>query len=450
MPVYKIKDAAGVRYLASVQDKRRGIPRVKRTFQTRKEAREWEQAVRDDAHAALMGHERRYVFGQALARYLAEDSPQKKSHRDDVYNANALRMPAWDQTSRRWVRLEQLPLDEVPAGLAVWSADQRQILRRAYLGARTGDDERAVAQLSQKRKRAVAQLYQQRKRADGRVAWYWQPHPTAGAEPKPRVEVTDHALIARLDASPGRGPVSRSTLRVRQILVKRVLYLAWRRSTKSDMWLASDVSKLIDVEAPSASRKEFLTPEQVTALVIAAGVHFDDAILAAAWIGWRRGNVVGSKSEVRDRDIEGLTWARVVFPVYDESGAEVQFGYIVSSDTKNGEPVAQPMSTRLEQLLRCRWLVRNGPYVFHQGDGRPWGDFRKRWKTAKRRAGVPLNFVWHGLRHTWTTEMLRNSVHKSHVQRLGGWKDSKMVDIYAHLQIADLRGSVNFNKGQSK
>lgn len=421
MPVYKLTNG---RYQASIQDTRRNIPRTKRTFDTRKEAADWLAAVKHDAHARLLGHQRRHLFGEALARYLREESPKKRTHKDDVYNARALRYPIAD--GRRWLRLELLPLDEIPAAMSTWSADQRAIVKRSYIG---------------------DALYQLRRRADDSLAWYHQPSPHTGQEPPVRVEVTDPALIEQLQGAPGRGPVTASTLRIRQALVRRVLRVAWERwNSPSDIWLTQDIARRIKNDKPTAPRVEFLLYDQLLALLIHAPIHFDDAILGAAWIGWRRGNVIGSFSRARGRDIEGLTWDRVVFSVYDEHQRLVQPGYILASETKNGRALAQPLSKRVEQLLQLRWSVRNGRYVFHRGDGRTWGDAKRVWLNVKRAAGIPTNFRWHGLRHTWASELARANVDDARLQALGGWSDPKMVRVYAHLRLDDLLGAVNLNR----
>lgn len=89
------------------------------------------------------------------------------------------------------------------------------------------------------------------------------------------------------------------------------------------------------------------------------------------------------------------------------------------------------------------WEYRNGHLVFHRGDGRQWGDFRKTFNRAKRLANIPAAFRWHDLRHTWASNMIRNGAPARHVQELGGWRNASMVQRYSHLNIEHLRDTVN-------
>ncbi|PKM43225.1 MAG: hypothetical protein CVV05_15375 [Gammaproteobacteria bacterium HGW-Gammaproteobacteria-1] len=415
-----IRKLQGGRWQADIADKRRGIPRVKRAFDTKKEAQEWEAAVRAQAHDRLLGHRARRLFGEALAEYLRTESPHKKTHGDDLSNARALRYPV--QAGRRWLRLEQVPLDDsedgIIAAFAKWQADQKAVLRRAYVG---------------------NEIYQLRRNERGE-AWYHQPDPADGSQPAPRYEVTDPALLARLARTRGRGPYSASTLRVRGILVSHILTLAWKKWR----WIKDNLAAFIEHEDAAPGREADLGYEQLLALIIAAPVGLDAAILAGAWIGWRRANILGRAKTAQKDAVEGLTWSRVVFPI--SRGDELlQAGYILApgGTTKNGAPLAQPMSERVEQLLRLMWDWRAGDLVFHRGDGTPWHEFRRIWVRIKKAAGIPADFRWHDLRHVWASAMVRAGVVGRHLQELGGWKDAKMPNRYAHLNLEHLLDAVN-------
>lgn len=414
--------AGKLRYQADVQDTLRGVPRTKRSFATRKEAAEWVAAVHTEGQARLIGRRPQRLFGDALARYLREESPHKASHEDDKRNAIALRYPV--QHERRWLRLEDTPLEEMVPALAAWTADMRLVTRRRYLG---------------------AAYFLQRPGVNGEPTWFEQPSPSDGEQPRPRFEVRDRTLIAELEEPGGRGPYSGDTLRIRQALVRRILRLAWRRWD----WLEHDLAGKIECERPGAGREAFLTVEQLQALMHAAaaavkldgspdpvGTHFADAIMGAAFIGWRKQNVLQ------------LEWSRVAFPVYEQDGDHrrlMQAGviWVDAPQVKNRKPLAQPISERLELLLQRRWACRNGTLVFHRGDGNPFGDFRSRFKTALKKAGLPIDFRWHDLRHTWASHLLQSGVSDRHLQELGGWGDQKMVRRYSHLRVEHLLESVN-------
>lgn len=436
MPVRKYRTASGkTRWQADFRNERRGLPRIKRSFDTRKEAEAWLDAVRQKGHAWYLGERERHTFGQALSRYLTQESPRKRTHADDVTNASALRYPYWD--GRAFQLLEHTSLEEAVPALADWLADQRLVTRRRYFG---------------------GAYYLERAEPAGARAWYLQPAPDAGDTPAPRELVTDKALLARLAAPGGRGPYSTDTLRLRQVLAGRVLRLAWKRWG----WLETDIADRIELETPGRGRELYLDETQLAALIEAAAgatlpdgsadpvaPHFADAIAGAACIGWRRANLLA------------LDWGHVIFPVYENTptGRKLtQVGVIWTEGetTKNGEPLAQPIGDELLALLERRWAQRltaverladgterHHNLVFHDGAGRPFGDTRKRFASAKRRAGVRSDFRWHDLRHTWASLRAQSGVSDRHLQELGGWKTAAMVRRYSKLQVEHLLEAVN-------
>ncbi len=427
MSIRKLKNG---RWQADHKDKFRNIPRTRKTFDTKKEGEDWLAAVRRDGTDRLLGHKRRRLFGEALAKYLREESPKKLTHVEDLSNAAALRWPFWDSETRRWLRLEESALDDVPADLAKWTVDLRAVRDRRYLGNR---------------------LYQLRDRADGRPTWFEQPSPNTGDRPAPRNEVTDPALRARLDAKPGRGPFATATLRVRQLLVSSVLRCAWRHwSKESDKWLDHDIAGKIQLDAAALERDEWADYDTLLALIIAAPIGFDDAILGAGMIGWRRANILGGHK--KHRPTPPLGWDHVMFPVYKEEATgqrtEIQPGYfwVDRPDTKKKKPLAQPMSDLLLQLFTLRWECRNGPHVFHRGNGEPFVNFKRMWATTKKRAGVNPAFKWHSLRHTFASLLIQAGADRRHVQELGGWQDPRSMDRYVHLHLKHLRDTTNISR----
>lgn len=436
MPIRPYRTAAGQkRWQADVGDARRGLPRTKRSFKTRKEAEDWVASAKSQTHDRYIGKRERHTFGQALTKYLTEESPRKKTRRDDVGNANALRFPVRD--GRRWLLLEHVLLEDMIPALNAWLTEQRLVTRRRYIG---------------------GNYYLERVEPSGERAWYLQPDPSEDETPRPRELVRDRELLEQLNAPGGRGPYSPDTLRVRQVLAGRILRLAWKRWG----WLEHEIAGQIELEAPGRGRELFLTEDELEALIAAAasakkpdgspdpvGPHFADAIAGAACIGWRRANTLA------------LDWSRVIFPVYedtDEGRKLVQVGVIwtEAETTKNGEPLAQPIGDELLELLRSRWEKRvtyiervdggedvHHNLVFHDGTGRPFGDTRRRFATAKRAAGVRSDFRWHDLRHTWASHLAQRGVSDRHLQELGGWKDGKMVQRYSKLKVEHLLEAVN-------
>lgn len=399
------------RWQADQSNTGRGIPRTRRNFATRKEAEAYERKIEEAATDNLLGRRTRRLFGEALSRYLTEVSPAKKNHAGDLDTARVLRVPF--QHGGRWLWIENLPLEAAPGqmaiaqGIAAYTADRRAIERRAYL---------------------FANYYEQRA---GR--WYQQPASIDGQPPQPRHLVTDRATLDALATAEGRGPYSPETLRIRQALVRSVLKCCWQRWD----WISQELGTKVALESKTPGRKAYLSPAQLAALIEAAaaseyGQHLADAIEGAALIGWRRENLLN------------LQWGQVVFPIFDNEGRELQMGIITCSaeDVKNSQPLAQPMSAKLYALLARRWNLRQGATVFHQGNGKPFGDFRKAWASALKRADIDPAFRWHDLRHTWASHLIQAGATPRQLQELGGWKSTAMPNHYAHLCVDHLRAVV--------
>lgn len=413
MSVRKTKDA---RYKCDYQDKFRGIARVKRTFDTKKEAQEWEAKLRSEGHANLMGRRVRRLFGEALAEYLRDIAPHKPGYDQALLHARYLRFPYRDRG--RWIWLEDVPLeghhDEltiVPA-LHKWIADAKRV---------------------RKRSRLVAEIYHLRD-DDGELIWWQQPKTTT-ERPLPRVRIEERALLARLHATKGSGPFSGSTLRIRQVLVSVIL----RHAFRPWRWTTENLAKQLEFERPAGGRQARADEEQLLLLVKHARPGLNHAILGAVLMGWRRSNLLA------------LTWERVRFPQYEllPDGTQVQLQpgvcWVERINTKNKKhTLIAPMDDRLEPLLRTLWEARQGPYVFHDGAGDPlFGDYRKHWAAIKRLAGLPPDFRWHDLRHTWASNLADNNVSDRVLQVLGGWTNASMVTRYTHVQVKALRQIVN-------
>lgn len=417
-----IKRLSNGRYKANIESKRLGIARTRATFDTKTEAEAWLDAVKKDGTAGVFGLQKRRLFGEALIKYLREETPKKNSPADDISIARLLRWPFWNDETRRWCWPEDTLLEDIPAMLIKWSADLRNVERRRYVG---------------------AENYQLRAERTGAMAWYYQPTPTEGQKPTHRVKVEDPELIAKLAKPGGRGPFSSGTLRRRQALAQRILFMAWKYwSTKTDLWLKDNISERVLLDEKPLPRDQWLDDyNSLRALIIAAPIGFDAAILAAAWLGWRKGNLFSIK------------WVKnVLFPVYRETAnglEEMESGriWVERKHVKNKKrPLIYPMVPHIEQLFKILWDSRNGEYVFHRNGG-SFGDFRKMWKTTKKNAGIDPVFCWHSLRHTWTTQLLKNNVQPKHIAELQGWTSTKMVeDVYAHVKASHLVSAAELSK----
>jgi integrase len=400
------------RWVADIQDSRSGIQRTRRTFDTKKEAEAWAASVRQEGQDLLLGKRKRRTFGEALTRYLAEVVPQKKSADTETHHhIVTLRWPFLHEG--RWIWLEHVPLEAPPGQLSIvtamasWRADLLGVLRRSYLG---------------------SEHYQYRRGPKGE-AWYHQPKAEGDRPPAPRQLVTDPALLDRLNQAKGAGPYRPDTLRIRQSIVKAVLKHCWRWD-----WIGADIGSKITAERPAPGRELYATRAQRFRLLRAAaksdyGAHLAHAIWAGSILGWRRANLLG------------LAWENVHWPVRDAKGHEIQMGYLIAwpDQTKTGRAITAPIGPALERLLLRRLALKQGELVFHRGDGQALDNFRKTWKTCCRAAGLPEDFRWHDLRHTWASLMVQAGADERTLMELGGWTTPAMPRRYAHLRLEHLR-----------
>lgn len=123
-----------------------------------------------------------------------------------------------------------------------------------------------------------------------------------------------------------------------------------------------------------------------------------------------------------------LNWADV-----DLKAARVVFHL-----TKNGESRGVPLVEPALSALRA--LPEREGAVFRRPDGQPYADrgglgggqVKKAWNTMLKRAGIS-DFSPHGCRHTWATWHYGANRDVISLMQLGGWKSSKMVMRYAHV-----------------
>jgi integrase len=82
------------------------------------------------------------------------------------------------------------------------------------------------------------------------------------------------------------------------------------------------------------------------------------------------------------------------------------------------------------------------PYVFHR-QGKPVKDFRKAWRTACRKAGIPAGApqgrVFHDLRRTTARNLSRADVPDRIAMAMMGHKTRAMYDRYNIVDEEDIR-----------
>lgn len=116
---------------------------------------------------------------------------------------------------------------------------------------------------------------------------------------------------------------------------------------------------------------------------------------------------------------------------------------IAVGHSKNNQSRVIPIHRDLlPVLVRLRSQYPFAQFVFCKPDGRPYGDWKRRFTTACERAGVK-DFRFHDLRHTFASYLVMSGVDIRIVQQLLGHKDIKMTARYSHLSTACLSDAVN-------
>lgn len=157
-------------------------------------------------------------------------------------------------------------------------------------------------------------------------------------------------------------------------------------------------------------RLRYLTREEIAALLDACNHHLRPIVVAALNTGMRKSEILSLKW--RDLDLKNRR--------------------ITVTNTKNNEiRVISINKTLYRELLGLDRTARS-EYVFSHGKGEPYGDVKKGFTSAVRKAGIK-DFRFHGLRHTFDSHLVMQGVDLRTVQQLMGHKEIKMTMRYAHL-----------------
>jgi integrase len=173
-------------------------------------------------------------------------------------------------------------------------------------------------------------------------------------------------------------------------------------------------------------RKGFADTKQVESVCEGLKADIANGVRFAFLTGWRR------------TEVFTLAWPQV-----DWSGGFVR---LEPGTTKNKEGRAFPITPALRAILerrqeitrRCeRAQARIIPLVFHRS-GQPIESFRRSWKKACAKAGLP-GLLFHDLRRSAVRNLERASVPRSVAMKLTGHKTESVYRRYAIVAEADLR-----------
>ena len=199
----------------------------------------------------------------------------------------------------------------------------------------------------------------------------------------------------------------------RKLALLRAVVIATYREYQ---WLDGEAPKYRLVPGKT-ERIRHLKPEEIARLAKALPPKYRDLLYMAVATGLRRSNVL----EMR--------WDQINFAsrTIRVDGVEM----------KNGETLVLPLTQTAIDILNRR-KGNGSEWVFPINGGKPLNEVSSKiWSAACEKAGLS-DLRWHDLRHTWASLLRMNGVDTKVLKDLGGWKDARMVERYAHLDVSHL------------
>lgn len=172
----------------------------------------------------------------------------------------------------------------------------------------------------------------------------------------------------------------------------------------------------------SRPRTRFLRPKEFERLLAVSSKELRWALILAVETGLRKD------------ELFGLTTGDI-----DLSRRELHL-----ERTKTNSPRRVPLSARAMQTIQEVMAApeRPGsPYLFCKPDGSRYGDMKKGFANACRRAKI-VNFRWHDLRHTFASWFVQRDGDLYRLSRILGHSTLQMTTRYGHLRTADLHSEL--------
>lgn len=184
-------------------------------------------------------------------------------------------------------------------------------------------------------------------------------------------------------------------------------------------YLKSNPVKSIKRLKEPPGRLRYLKPEEVKRLLDACHNHIRSVVITALNTGMRKSELFNLKW--KDVDLENRK--------------------ITVINSKNNESRIIPINQTLYEELLSLSKKSNGEYVFSHSNGIPFGDIKKGFSSALKRAGIE-DFRFHDLRHTFGSYLVMQGVDLRTVQQIMGHKDIKMTMRYSHLSPEHIQEAV--------
>jgi len=194
--------------------------------------------------------------------------------------------------------------------------------------------------------------------------------------------------------------------------VNRELACLKHMYTKAIEWgyLKTNPVKSVKLLKEPPGRLRYLRPKEVKKLLDACRGYLRSIVITALNTGMRKGEILA------------LCW----------KDADLENRKVTVRKPKNNEIRVIPINQTLYRELSNLSGQSDGEYVFTNGDDCPFGDIKKGFSAALKRAGIE-DFHFHDLRHTFGSHLVMQGVDLKTVQQVMGHKDIKMTMRYSHL-----------------
>lgn len=134
---------------------------------------------------------------------------------------------------------------------------------------------------------------------------------------------------------------------------------------------------------------------------------------------------------LRRAEVFGLKWTDIDW----DAGIIRLSGKVTKTGKARMTPIPGPVMADLKALFVNR---RPGAELIFEYNGRRVGDFKRSWRTALKRAGLPANFVFHGLRYCAASNLTSAGVSRIVAQGITGHETDSIFRRYNLVADDDL------------
>jgi len=183
--------------------------------------------------------------------------------------------------------------------------------------------------------------------------------------------------------------------------------------TKAIEWNYATVNpaKSVKFLKEPPGRLRYLSSDEAGRLLDACSGYLRSIVITALNTGMRKGEILS------------LRWADV----------DMKNRKVAVKKPKNNEIRVIPINQTLyQELAKIAEQSDDREFVFTNKDGEPFGDIKKGFLSALKRAKIG-DFHFHDLRHTFGSHLVMQGIDLKTVQQVMGHKDIKMTMRYSHL-----------------